>query len=45
MFCARTLSELITDNADYLVNSVALHLQGPAHLQALQVLQAVVSHG
>ena len=41
----RTLSDLITGNADYLVNSVALHLRGPTHLQALQVLQAVASHG
>ena len=41
----RSLSELITENADYLVNSVALHLRSSTHTDALYVLQAVLSHG
>ena len=42
----RTLSELICQNADYLVNSVCLALRSHTHShEPLQVLQAVMEHG
>lgn len=45
-FSPSSLAQLITTNADYLVNCVALSLRGHAHKQeALQVLQAVLKHG
>lgn len=43
----RALSQLISGNADYLVNSVALQLRGglAQHPEALQVMRAVLTHG
>lgn len=44
VFSASSLAQLISANADYLVNCVALTLR--THKQeALQVLQAVMKHG
>ncbi len=42
-----SIEDLITRNADYLVNSIALKLRSGAsqHPEALQVLQAVLTHG
>lgn len=43
--CPSSLQQLITRNADYLVNSVALQLRNSVHLEAIQVLQAVLKYG
>jgi len=43
--CPSSLQQLITRNADYLVNSVTLQLRNSVHLEAIQVLQAVLKYG
>ena len=40
-----SLQQLITKNADYLVNSVALQLRSSVSPEAIQVLQAVLKYG
>ena len=40
-----SLQQLITKNADYLVNSVALQLRSSVNPGAIQVLQAVLNYG
>lgn len=48
VYMFRGVAELITSNADYLVNSVSLVLQSHTHThdqEPLQVLKAILRHG